>query len=190
MLAVDEEILTLYCDPGESFGWCIGKGTKLLLAGTTPMWAMADEVEWLLKNGGVEGTQFEDEIWWREGVTPSDYFKVPVGRIVCENFRLYPTHAKALIGDEFRTVRVIGALQDKCRPARYDLPFITQGADIKSAAKAAGAEELYYRPLHENRHQNDAIQHYVWYTNVVLMKRNLAKPRDGWGFKKSETDLP
>jgi hypothetical protein len=188
MSAVDEPHLTLYCDPGETFGWCIGKGTKLLLAGQTPMWDMADEVEWLLKNGSIEGTQFEDPVWWRDDLDPADYFGVPVGRIVCENFRLYPTKAKALIGDEFRTVRVIGALQDKCRPARYDIPFITQGANIKDAAQKAGEEELYYRPLHENRHQNDAIQHFVFFTNTVLRKRNLVKP-EGFGFKKSETDL-
>lgn len=188
MNAVDEDFLTLYCDPGETFGWCIGKGTKLLLAGQTPMWAMADEIEWALTNGNLRGTQFEDPVWWRDEVTPEAYLDFSIGRMVVENFRVYPDKAKALIGDELRTVRVIGALQDKCRPARYDIPFITQGANIKSAAQAAGAEELYYRPLHENRHQNDAIQHFVFFTNVVLRKRSLAKP-EGFGFSKGENDV-
>lgn len=175
---VDEKFLTLYCDPGEDFGWCIGKGTRLIMAGTTKMWDMADEVEWLLKNGGVEGSQFADEVYWRKGVTLDEIAKVPVGRVVCEDFRIYPWAAKQLSWDRVRTARVIGALTDKCRPARYDLPFILQPASIKKAAQMAGAEELYYRPLHENRHQNDAIQHFVFYVNTELMGKTLPMGND------------
>jgi hypothetical protein len=46
---------------------------------------------------------------------------------------------------------------------------VLQPAAIKKQAQAAGAEELYWRPLRENRHQNDAVQHFVFYTQTELM---------------------
>lgn len=159
-----EDFLTLYCDPGEDFGWAIGCGTKLLAAGTLKMWTMADIVWDDLQNGDSE---LREDGWWREGCDPSDYADMKIQRIVCEDFRLYPWALKQLSWDRVRTARVIGALTFMCRVA--SIPFILQPAAIKKAAQAAGAEELYYKPLHENRHQNDAIQHYVWYTNVELM---------------------
>jgi hypothetical protein len=76
--------------------------------------------------------------------------------------------------DKVRTARVIGAITFMCRMTNTPLHF--QGANIKAAAVAAGAEELYYRPLTENRHQNDAIQHYVFFTNVELLKLPLPVP--------------
>ena len=79
--------------------------------------------------------------------------------------------------DQCRTARLIGALSFMAR--LHDIPFILQPASIKDAAKAAGAEELYYKPVTENRHQNDAIQHFVFYTNSVLMDLNLSARNNG-----------
>jgi hypothetical protein len=171
-----ETFRTLYCDPGEDFGWAIGRDLKLLAAGTTKMWDMADDV-WAALHDPYDSTlPLNSPDYARNGVTDEELCG-PIGRIVCENWKIYPweAHKGALDWDECRTARVIGALTFMARLHR--IPFITQGADIKEAAKAAGAEELYYRPLKENRHQNDAIQHFVFFTNVELL--GLALPTKG-----------
>ena len=164
-----EEFRTLYCDPGEDFGWAIGRDTKLLSAGTTKMWEMADDVWAALEDPNDPSNPLNSPDFGRTGVPPEDLLG-PIGRIVCENWRIYPweAHKGSLDWDECRTARVIGALTFMARVK--GIPFITQGANIKEAAVAAGAEELFYRPLKENRHQNDALMHYVWYTNVELLK--------------------
>jgi hypothetical protein len=170
---VTEDFLTLYCDPGEDFGWCVGCGTKLLAAGTTKMWTMADDV-WEALTGDPSVLLNEETV--RNGIKVDDYIDLPIQRIVCEDFRIYPWKAKELAWDRVRTARVIGALTFMARV--QDIPFILQPAAIKKAAQAAGAEELYYRPLHENRHQNDAIQHFVFFTNVELLGLNLPVPAE------------
>lgn len=187
MARVDEKFLTLYCDPGEDFGWCVGKGCDLLAAGTEKMWTFADQI-WEKLNepegpavapdpafGGGLVNPLSSGDWCRNGVDP-DLMKLPIGRIVCEDFRIYPWEAKkgSLDWDQVRTARVIGAITFMCR--LHGTPLVLQGADIKEAAQAAGAEEWYYRPLKENRHQNDAIQHWVFFTNVVLMDIPLPVP--------------
>lgn len=187
---VEEDFLTLYCDPGEDFGWCVGKGLGLLAAGTEKMWPFADAIwdKLLLPagkgiwEGPTEGTLYQEDVnplWGdthlRKGVDP-ELMRLPIKRIVCEDFRIYPWVARegGLDFDPVRTARVIGAITFMCRMLHIPLKF--QGADIKEAAQAAGAEELYYRPLHENRHQNDAIQHFVFYTNVELLQLPLLVP--------------
>lgn len=183
-MPVDEDFLTLYCDPGEDFGWCVGKGTTLLAAGTEKMWPFADLI-WeklqrpgygvVLNDGTLEPNPLGSDSHIRSGINPDD-MKLPIGRIVCEDFRIYPWEAQAgnLNWDQVRTARVIGAITFMCR--LHDIKLVFQGANIKAAAQAAGAEELYYRPLRENRHQNDAIQHFVFYTNVELMNVPLPVP--------------
>lgn len=171
-----ETFRTLYCDPGEDFGWAVGRDTKLLAAGTEKMWTMADDVWEALNNPSDPSIPLNSPDFGRNGV-PDDELLGPIGRIVCENWKIYPweAHKGSLDWDECRTARVIGALTFMAR--LKGIPFVTQGADIKQAAKAAGAEELYYRPLRENRHQNDAIQHFVFFTNVELM--GLVLPTTG-----------
>lgn len=166
---VVEDFLTLYNDPGEDFGWCVGCGTTLLSAGTHKMWTAADMVWDAVFSGNAE--EFLSHVYLRDGINVDDYIGMPIGRIVCEDWRLYPNKMKGLAWDRCRTARVIGALTMIARKA--DIPFILQPAAIKPAAVAAGAEELYYRPLHENRHQNDAIQHYVFYTSTELLDLRL-----------------
>lgn len=76
---------------------------------------------------------------------------------------LYPwaMEAGALNYDKCRTARAIGALEYICRAS--GTPYTLQGASIKDTAQAAGVEDLYLQPRHENRHANDAMQHFVFF---------------------------
>lgn len=184
-MAVNEDFLTLYMDPGEDFGWCVGHGLKLVAAGTHKMWLFADIVwEKLDAPGGLdlvfddgtgqpEPNPLSSDTHIREGVDP-EVMKRPIGRFVCEDWRLYPWALSDLKFDQCRTARVIGAMTFMARV--HNLPMTLQGANIKSAAQAAGAEELYYKPQRENRHQNDAIQHFVFFTNTELLGLPLPIP--------------
>lgn len=169
-----ETFRTLYLDPGEDFGWCVGRGTKLLAGGTTKMWACADDIWAELQRPQFDDrvglTPFSDPSYARDGVADEELVG-PIGRMVCEDWRLYPNKLRSLAWDQCRTARVIGALTFMCHV--HQIPFVLQGANIKAAAQSAGAEELYWRPLRENRHQNDALQHFVFFTNVELMGVNL-----------------
>jgi hypothetical protein len=49
------------------------------------------------------------------------------------------------------------------------VPYTLQPAKIKETAVAGGAEEKFLRPLHENRHANDAIMHGTYF---LLQKGN------------------
>lgn len=163
-----ENFRTLFCDPGEDFGWCQSRGTRLLSGGTDKMWPTADNVWAALNNPHDEGEVLNTE-GLRAGVDPVELVEYPIGRIVCEDFKIYPWKARELAWDPVRTARVIGALTFMARV--FDIPFILQPASIKGAAKAAGAEELYYRPLKENRHVNDSLQHFAFYTSTELVGR-------------------
>lgn len=163
---MSEDFRTVYCDPGEDFGWCIGRGFKLLAAGTTKMWPTAHELKACIAapddpNAGF----FNDPFFARDGVSDDEVLG-PIGRIVCEDWRLYPEKLHALKWDRCRTARVIGAVTFIAQ--EFGIPLVLQPASIKKTAQAAGAEELYYRPIRENRHQNDAIQHFVFFTNTEL----------------------
>lgn len=164
-----EDFRTLYVDPGEDAGWCLGRDTKLLAAGTEKMWIFADNV-WDALNRDL-GTILDpgDTPFVREG--EAEFNTGPIGRIVCEDFRIYPWEAKNLAWDQVRTARLIGALTFMARI--HEIPFVLQGAKIKERAVAGGAEELFYRPLVENRHQNDAIMHFVYYTQTELLSNEL-----------------
>lgn len=162
-----EDFLTLYCDPGEDFGWCLGCGTTLVAAGTHKMWTAADIVWEALADTGPSSSELLSDAYVRDGIDVADYAHMRIERIVCEDFRLYPWAVKQLSWDRVRTARVIGALTFMARVK--DIPFILQPAAIKKAAVAAGAEELFYRPLHENRHQNDAIMHFCFFVSSELL---------------------
>jgi len=162
---ITEDFRTLYVDPGEDTGWALAKGFKLLAGGTEKMWLFSDDV-WDAVEDNVGAFAEGETVNLRDGVTAEDNTG-PIGRIVCEDFRLYPWAAKLLAWNQFRTVRLIGSLQVCCR--RHDIPFILQGAKIKERAQAGGAAELYYHPLHENRHANDAIQHFSFFTQTELL---------------------
>lgn len=164
-LTKPEKFKTLYVDPGESTGWCLANGPKLLARGTTPMWTFADDVWYSLTSSGTEGPLGcgSEALPYAVYGVGEKGLDLPISRIVCEDFVLYPDKAKALAWDELRTVRLIGALTFMARV--WDIPFALQAAAIKDDALALGAAELFDRPLVENRHQNDAIQHFVYYRN-------------------------
>jgi hypothetical protein len=182
MTDVVEDFRTLFCDPGEDFGWCLGRGTKLIAAGTEKMRDFEDVIwDALIEDDNLGGYIIDpeaggflrDEALDECDLNPGD---CKIGRIVMENFRLYPWALKRLQWNEVRTARVIGAIQLMAR--KRDIPCILQPAAIKAAAQAAGAESLYYEPHHENRHQNDAIQHFVFYRATEFWGLHLPVPKE------------
>lgn len=144
------------CDPGESFGYCGGHDERLEFAGTVDM----NEFSYTL--AAVLGL-IPDHV----PVAPLDptlqQRLTGVEQLVVEDWVLYPWAMEqgALNFDKCRTARVIGALELTAQIA--GIPLKHQGAKIKETAQAAGVEDLYTKPLHENRHQNDAMQHYVFF---------------------------
>lgn len=175
-----ETFLTFYADPGEDFGWALGRDLKLLAAGTGKMWDVARDLGHAVENPQDSDNELRSVATARRGVTQKDLLG-PIGRIVSEDWRLYPWilnppggGPSPLAWDQCRTARVIGAMKYIAMAA--GIPMVLQPAAIKPAAVAAGAEELYYRPLRENRHQNDAIQHFCFYTNTELLGLNLTVP--------------
>lgn len=153
----------LCVDPGETTGWCLAEGEELLDSGQTPLWDFI-ELVW----DGLIGEQGAPEIEWHNG---SQIPFVPcygpyqgVKQIVCEDWAIYPWEAKALSWDKCRTARGIGALELISRMS--GVPLTLQPAKIKERAEANGAEALFTTPLHENRHANDAIRHWVFWRAV------------------------
>jgi hypothetical protein len=170
-----DNFLTLYNDPGEDYGWAIGHDLNLVARGTHKMWTFLDFVWEKLQDPATDNWEnpLANDEFVRNGQDPA-VMQLPIKRIVCEDFRIYPWKAKELAWDPVRTARAIGALTFMAR--LHSIPLRFQGANIKAAAQAAGAEELYDRPLRENRHQNDAIQHFVFFTNTELLGLNLPIP--------------
>lgn len=143
----------LTIDPGEHTGWSTWNDRELLTAGTLEL------DEFVATFGafvGVEAGRFEPNPELLDALAPS------IDAVVCEDWALYPWKLQSLAWDKCRTARGIGTLE--YLSDYRSIPFILQPAAIKDAAVAGGAEDLFYRPLHENRHQNDAIMHGVFFT--------------------------
>jgi hypothetical protein len=138
------------------------------------MWKFFDAV-WLAVGSpdDPDASILNNVAYAREGVTEAEMLG-PIKRIVMEDWRLYPNKLKHLQWDQCRTARLIGGLTGIARIE--DIEVVLQPAAIKDAAKAAGAEELYWRPLRINRHQNDAVQHFTFYTQTELL--GLPSPID------------
>ena len=134
----------LSLDPGESTGWALWSEGKLAEAGTDVLWDVIDSLS-------AASECKENEVGF-----PTD-----LGLIVMEDWALYPWKLKELAWDKCRTARGIGAIELICR--QVSIQLVLQPASIKKSAVSAGAEELFMRPLHENRHANDAIMHGVFY---------------------------
>lgn len=126
----------LTIDPGEDTGWQLWEGTDNTDGGQTKGWEFVDQVA----------------EWARAG---------ELQLVVIEDWALYPWKLQDLGWDKCRTARFIGALTFICRDA--GIPVVFQPASIKKTAEKAGADHLYVTPRHENRHQNDAIQHGIFY---------------------------
>lgn len=146
----------LTIDPGETTGWALWEGVRLVHADQCPRLRHIDIVDWWLDNG--EPPLDDVDIEFGDA-------GLPLGAIVCENWQLYPDVMRtgALDYDECRTARAIGAYELLAR--QHNIKFITQGAAIKGPAEEAGSRELYLSPQHEMRHANDAIDHGVFYFN-------------------------
>lgn len=167
----------LCVDPGETTGWSIWKDDTLLGGGQTPLWQFAQDVYNVLHDGIGPLEQGEDHIL-HEGVN-RELNTGPIALMVVEKFALYPDKAKDLYWDEFRTVQLIGALT--LMGQLFNVKVAKQGALIKQRALAGGAEELFIRPKHENRHQNDSIMHGFYYRQVEVKGVNLRLPDKGKG---------
>jgi hypothetical protein len=138
-------------DPGESTGYAIWSEDRLEYAGTTDLWDFVFALGCILHPAHL-AQHCDNALRARlEGWK----------HLVIEDWSLYRDKAQALIGDKQDTVRGIGALQFIA--ASLGRPFTLQPAAIKEPARQAGAETLFQRPLHENRHANDAITHGVYW---------------------------
>lgn len=164
-------------DPGEDTGLSIWEDDRLILGYTLKMEVVDIMFYYLL----VEPQSLDGfvQMYPEAEDFVSEVRDRPIERVVCEDWRLYPhvmytpdgRASHALDWDQCRTARLIGAITLCARLT--STPMILQPAKIKETAVAAGAEQLYYKPLHENRHQNDAIQHGVFY--LVIEERRAPK---------------
>lgn len=161
----------LCVDPGETTGWSIWQGERVIGEGQTPLWEFAFDLHDALNNDigplapGAVGCL-------RPGIDPCENQPLadnPFDLIVCEKFALYPWKAKDLAFDEFRTVQLIGAIT--FMSTLFGIELHKQPATIKEPAMEAGAGELFISPLRENRHSNDSIMHGVFYMAVECNTR-------------------
>lgn len=153
------------CDPGESFGHCVGEDNVLQYAGTVDMWEFVHTLGAVLLKERLDGQpvdkrDHDPELLERLGGAGG---AAPPEQVVVEDWALYPWVLKqgGLDFDKCRTARAIGAIEYICRAS--GTPYTLQPASIKDTAQAAGVEELYLSPRHENRHANDAMQHFVYF---------------------------
>ncbi len=140
------------CDIGETTGYTVMEGGALVSVGQAELWTFVYCLaEPLLERGMdylVKDPELQDRLRGWE-------------LIVLEDWHLYRDKALALVGDKQDTVRGLGACQFIATALGRE--YHLQGADIKPQAVAAGAEDLFRRPLHPNRHANDSIMHAVNY---------------------------
>jgi hypothetical protein len=163
-------------DPGEDCGLNVWEDNRLILGYTLKMGV----VDLMLHFAMIERSKKKIADFLNLYPEVRDFFDEVHGykiiRVVMEDWKLYPwvmytpdgRASHALDFDQCRTARLIGAITHVARLA--DVPVYLQGADIKETAVNAGAENFYYHPLHENRHQNDAIQHGIYWL-VIEEKR-------------------
>lgn len=174
-MTASERVLCV--DPGENTGWSIWRGDKLLGGGQTLMGQFKFDV-WDAITAN-EGPLSEGQSHLlHKGVKKAEN-KGRIGLFVIEKFALYPDKAKTMIWDEFRTVQLIGALVFMAE--LNDIKVEKQPASIKQRAMAGGAEELFVRPLKENRHENDSIMHGFFYNQVTKKGIKLGIPDNGKG---------
>lgn len=151
-------------DPGDSTGFAVWEDADLVYAGTLDAWDFVDHVAagMHLYDAVVDGPpQLRHVGSPNLNPEPAEALE-GWERLVVEDWRLYPWKLEnhGMDWDACLTARYIGALELVCRLTGR--PITLQPAAIKSDALRAGAEHLFHRPLHDARHQNDAIQH-GWY---------------------------
>src|SRR4051794_11394281 len=105
-----EGFRTLYVDPGETTGWAMGNGLVLLASGQEDLWPFADAVLAACADPDAQTFLAQGQIPdLRQGIDPAAN-SGPIGRIVCEDWRLYPWQLHNMKWDPCRTARLIGAL--------------------------------------------------------------------------------
>lgn len=148
-------------DPGETTGWAIWQDLKRVEAGQTQLWQFIDALDaWAQASGELGRTLEIPHIFQVEWEPQYDAF---LGLIVMEDWVLYPPNVGSGPPEPWnkqRTVRGIGAIELIARQNAIQLEL--QGTDTKEIAIAAGAEDLFLSPVHENRHANDATMHGVF----------------------------
>lgn len=148
----DSQVLPTHwvsADPGETTGYNTWEGNRQVHQGQAELW------------------DFVHAMGATAGLCPAELCRDPElierlagwEQLVMEDWHLYPWLALDLSFDKQDTVRGIGALQFIADASGRT--YTLQPAQIKDAAEAAGAQELFVRPLHENRHANDATRHGV-----------------------------
>ena len=149
----------LSVDPGEDTGYAVWSGEEFIDHGTEKMWTFSDAV-WREAMRQIV-PDFDATLEGMPEYEPTDVEKNlrDIQHVVVENWSLYPwvVRTGAMDWDECRTARLIGSIFAACRMAGW--PYEQQPAKIKERAVAAGAENFFSHPLHENRHQNDATMH-------------------------------
>lgn len=165
----------LCVDPGEMTGWSIWHDDTLLGGGQTPMWNFAHDV-YNFFEGGVGPLEQHEQGILHPGIKPEQNVDT-IGLMVVEKFALYPWEAKkgTLDWNEFRTSQLIGALHFLAQ--LFDVRIHKQPASIKERALAGGAKELFVKPIHDNRHQNDSIMHGFFYRQVEVHGKNIMLPK-------------
>ena len=153
-------------DPGESTGWSIGFDGEYEEGGTCDLWDAIHALAAALL--GRETADVDEHLL--EAFSNVD-------TVVIEDWSLYPWELQNLAWDKCRTARGIGAIELICRLA--DVPYVLQPAKIKETAVSGGAEMWYVRPLHENRHQNDATQHLWFYFNGLSLSQTAEERETG-----------
>lgn len=158
-------------DPGETTGWAIWQDLQRVEAGQTQLWQFIDALDHWASRGSVDtvtGPNLFAAADW-DGKMPIDPELharkpwAPLDLIVMEDWVLYPPGVGSGPPEPWnkqRTVRGIGAIELIAR--QNNIPLELQGTDTKEIAIAAGAEELFLSPVHENRHANDATMHGVF----------------------------
>lgn len=161
----------LCIDPGDTTGWSVWNDDdpwNFVEAGQTPAWPLIDAV---IAASGVtdamaSGAEFRHVSHNHIDPQLVDTFK-GWEVLVVEDWALYPAPEKGPnatelpIWDKCLTARYIGALESIARLTGRRI--VLQPAKIKGPATKRGAQELFLRPLHDNRHANDSIMHWVFY---------------------------
>lgn len=137
----------LAVDPGETVGWSLWEDDKPIGGGQHDLKEFIDAVAESAGLARASGPLADELGGWE--------------LLVVEDWALYPWELENLAWDKCRTARAIGALELIARITGKQI--VLQPAKIKEQAVAAGAEEHFLIPLHENRHQNDSLMHGAFY---------------------------
>ena len=120
----------LAIDPGKANGWAVLEDGRLLDSG------VADQEQLYSMLEGQD-----------------------VDHVVYESYRLYATHSRQMIGDEFLTPQIIGVIQYICN--KRGMTFSEQPATTKKFHSDAKLKEMgLYVPID---HRRDAIRHGLYY---------------------------